>query len=319
MPEPAIPQSTFGETICTLYDGDYHYGLGALANSLIKGGYQGTLWAGHRGPLPFWTSQLRRLDAPGDEFLVGGKIRLVFHQVNPDVHLALYKPQYMKRLLENEARDASYIWFFDSDMYLRSGWGFFQNWQRRGIAAVQDINYRTLPELDPLRQQWMDVGAEMGFGKPRPLNIYFNSGLSGVPASSASYLDMWQSLIVKAGEMGMDLKRISSQSRDLPFHIPDQDGMNVAFMFTPHPVSPAGPEVMGFYPGRTHLYHNVGTKPWRGSILMRALKGTPPGLPSKFYFTVVESPIRLYTPFQLRLKRLAVGISAFIGRFYRRN
>lgn len=319
MPELAIPQSTYGETICTLYDGDYHYGLGALVNSLTKGGYRGTVWAGHRGPLPFWTSQLPKLEGPGNEFLAGKNIRIVFLQVDTKIHLSLFKPQYMKRLLENEASDATYLWFFDSDMYLRGGWGFFEQWQKRGVAVVQDINYRTLPALDPLRHQWMEIAAEMGFGKPRPLEIYFNGGLTGVAKEHISFLDMWASLIAKAGELGMDLTKISSQTRDLPFHIPDQDALNVSVMYTPHPISPTGPEVMGFLPGRTHLYHNVGSKPWRGSILMRALKGTPPGRPSKYYFNHLETPIRLYKPLDLKRRKMELALASFIGRFYSRR
>lgn len=45
------PPSCSGETICTLFDGDFHYGLAAMLNSLVQAGYKGTVWAGYRGAL----------------------------------------------------------------------------------------------------------------------------------------------------------------------------------------------------------------------------------------------------------------------------
>jgi hypothetical protein len=51
-------------------------------------------------------------------------------------------------------------------------------------------------------------------------------------------------------------------------------------------------------------YHAVGPKPWRGSLLLRALVGEVASSAAKFYFTQVSSPIRLYSGLSFRRKPL---------------
>lgn len=63
-------------TLCTLFEGHYHFGVAALVNSLVAAGYEGTVWVGHRGPLPDWIA-----DRPGFDESIG---RL---QVTPDLDL----------------------------------------------------------------------------------------------------------------------------------------------------------------------------------------------------------------------------------------
>jgi hypothetical protein len=313
------PPSACGETICTLYDGDFHFGLAAFLNSLVRAGYKGTVWVGYRGTLPPWVGQLKRLEAAGDEFLVTEQVRVVFLLLKTEIHLANYKPRFMLDLLANQARGCKYIWIFDPDIFVRCAWSFFAEWQRRGIALCQDALYETLPEKDPLRHQWMDIASGMGLGQPRPLNHYFNSGMTAVAATQVSFLELWQRMMEQAEKMGVDLRTFVVGGRELPFMACDQDAMNVAAMYTEHPLSPTGPEAMGFLPGRPIMYHAVGSKPWRGSMLRRALAGEVPSGAAKFFFTQVSWPIRPYSPLQLRVKRLECAAAALIGRFYRRN
>src|ERR1039457_462980 len=89
-----VPQD-HKHAICTLFEGDYHFGLAAFVNSLVRAGYAGTLWAGYRGALPPWLYQLKRLEDRDCEYMVDDQIRLVFLRVETDMHLTNYKPQFM--------------------------------------------------------------------------------------------------------------------------------------------------------------------------------------------------------------------------------
>jgi len=311
-------QSVCTTAICTLFEGDYHLGLAAFVNSLVRAGYKGTIWAGFRGELPPWLDQLKRLDGKAGEFMVGSQLRLVFVPLETEIHFTNYKPQFMLDLFADQARGCEYLWYFDPDIFLRCDWTFFANWQRHGIALCEEIvNYR-LSERDPLRLTWVEIGAAMGLREPRPLNQYFNGGMVGVGAGHSSFLHLWNRILEQFASMGSDLTKFGPGASRLPYAT-DQDALNMAAMYTAYPLTTVGPEGMGFRRGEIRMYHAVIQKPWRGSLLLRALAGIPPSDATKFFFTQVSSPIRAYSPWRLRRKRLTCAIAALIGRFYRRQ
>jgi hypothetical protein len=226
----------------------------------------------------------------------------------------------MLNLLANEARDCKYLWYFDSDIFLQASWSFFADWQSHGIALCQEIVDNIFPADAPLRQQWMKLAAGIGLRDPRPVNHLHNGGMVGIPREHVEFLEKWKRLINLAGSMGYDLRYMAHGSREMPFNMSDQDALNIAIMYTKSPLSTLGPQGMGFIFGASMMmYHTVGEKPWRGSILLRALRGMPPTGAMKFYFTMVDAPIRVYSPLRLRAKRMACSIAAFIGRFYSRR
>ncbi len=307
-----------GTAICTLFEGDYHLGLAAFANSLVRSGYKGTIWAGFRGALPPWLNQLKRSEANSDEYLVADQVKLVFLPLETKVHLTNYKPQFMLDLFAGRARACEYLWYFDPDIFIRCSWSFFAKWQRYGIALCEEnVNYN-LADNSPLRLQWADLGTELGLGEPQPVNRYFSGGMVGVAAAHAGFLDLWKRILDWVQAAGYDLEVFKPGTADMPFNATDQDALNMAAMYTKYPLTTMGPEAMGFIPSGFTMYHAVGQKPWRGSFLLRALKGEPPSGAMKFFFTQVSSPIRAYSPVHLFAKRMACGMGAFIGRFYRR-
>ena len=303
--------------ICTLFEGDFHLGLAAFLNSLVRAGYSGTVWAGFRGALPPWVEQLRKSGGAPNVYSIGDQIQLTFIPLAADMHFTNYKPRFMLDLLAGPARGCEYLWYFDPDIFLCVSWKFFAGWQRYGIALCQDVN-NNLPHDAPLRNEWTRIGSSLGLSNPRPLNHYYNGGMLGIAAARADFLTLWERLIAYAGENGCDLKAFKPGNREMPFHASDQDAVNFAAMFTPHPLSTLGPDGMGFVLGDVKMYHTVAQKPWRGSFLLRALAGMPPSGAMKFFLTQVSSPIRAYSPAHLAFKRFGCTLAALIGRFYRR-
>jgi hypothetical protein len=314
-------EPTNGAAICTLFEGDYHLGLAAFVNSLVRAGYKGTIWAGYRGALPPWISQLERVQSDRmDEFQAADEVRIVFLKLTTGIHLTNYKPEFMLNLLENECQGCKYLWYFDPDIFLMASWNYFRTWQGHGIALCQEVVDNILPSDAPLRKEWMKLAAGIGFQDPRPVNQYHNAGMVGIPAEHKEFLEEWRRFISLAESLGYDLGYLAHGSREMPFNISDQDALNIAIMYTKAPLSTLGPQGMGFVFGASMvMYHAVGQKPWRGSFLLRAMKGNPPSGAMKFFMTQVEAPIRAYAPMQLRAKRLACSMAAFIGRFYRRS
>jgi hypothetical protein len=307
-------------SICTLFEGDFHLGLAAFLNSLVRAGFAGTVWAGYRGPLPPWVDQLKRVDqGHADEFRVADHVRVVFMKLSTNIHLTNYKPEFMLNLLANEARDCKYLWYFDPDIFVHASWSFFTDWQSNGIALCQEITNNNLPPDTPQRMSWIRAAASIGFTDPKPLYHYINGGFAGVPKEYSDFLEDWKRLIEMAGERYCDLRDFSHGSTVAPFYCCDQDALNIAAMYSKHPLSTLGPQGMGFIRGNLVMFHTVGMKPWRGSLLLRALKGVPPSDGFKYYFTQVSSPIRAYSRGALARKKLACNIAAFMGRFYRRG
>jgi hypothetical protein len=306
--------------VCTLFEGDYHIGLAAFVNSLSRAGYAGPIWAGYRGALPPWLDQLERTPDP-HTYLVAGTIELTFCSLETKYHFTNYKPQFMLDLLAGPACDCDYMWYFDPDIFLRCKWSYFQDWQNYGIALCQEVVNNLIPADAPLRHRWMSVAESIGLSDPRALNHYYNGGMVGVPATQTGFLDNWRRILERAKTEGCDLNifRGKGWGREMPFMASDQDALNVAAMYSKHPLSTMGPEAMGFIPGGFTMFHAIGPKPWRGSFLQRALSARPPTEADKFFLTQVSSPIRVYSTIQLRTKRFACLLAAFIGRFYRRR
>jgi hypothetical protein len=130
--------------ICTLFEKKYHLGVGALVNSLHKQGFKGDIYAGFTGSLPSWTDAAVINEALGDmkgkTLKIAGEINLHFLELGTDYHLANYKPDFMLSLLNNVAKDATGIFYFDPDIVVVRSWDIFEEWIQCGITVCEDVN-----------------------------------------------------------------------------------------------------------------------------------------------------------------------------------
>ena len=86
------------QIVCTLFEGHYHYGVGALINSLHASGFKGRMICGHRGSEPSWANAARQLR---------DGIEVSFVPVGTNVHFSNYKPQFLSACWSVQTADPS--------------------------------------------------------------------------------------------------------------------------------------------------------------------------------------------------------------------
>lgn len=312
---PTLP--THDQVVCTLFEKDFHYGLAALANSLVQCGFRGLIWAGYRGALPAWTKALPKLS--NGLFDLGGAT-LGFEEIATGKHFTQYKPEFLGTLF-GRGIATKYVWYFDPDITARCSWNFFVQWAQYGVALCQDITPGTMPARHPLRCGWMEVARAAGWVGPlREQECYYNAGFIGLDKKFESFLRIWLNALELTYSTGAGPEVFRQSKREQIFYFPDQDALNMAAMYADVPLSTIGPEGMGFLNGGFTMYHSAGrTKTWRKKFLLNSVRGVPPSNADKHYLQCVDGPIRPYTRTQLRNLRLRAGIATAIGRFYRRS
>jgi hypothetical protein len=308
--------------VCTLFEGDYHFGLAALINSLVQNGFQGCIAAGYRGALPPWIDQLKPLNGASPAGAVGYEVcpgvRTEFIPLDTTVHFTNLKPEFMRQMIR-ERKSCKYIWYFDPDIVIRCAWSFYVQWVRYGVALCEDVN-GSLPANHPLRYHWMELVSPSGLKNPQPLSKYYNGGFIGMPTRCIGFLDLWQDVTRIAESVGFDVRGFGTGDRTNPFFRADQDTLNIAVMYTEHPLTTIGADGMDFAPGGGTMFHAIGPlKPWRKKMVLSALGGLPPSGSDKAFVANLTHPIRPYTGFSLAQKRLSCRVGAMIGRFYHRR
>jgi hypothetical protein len=306
--------------VCTLYEGRYDYGVGALVNSLVAAGYAGTLVIGYRGNPPFWLNQCRAL---GPDRYQAMSVTLLLEKLETTTHFTNYKPTFMLDLFARKGENGEQVekvFYFDPDIVLKCPWPYIEDWAGAHIALCADVNADCSP-LHPLRLAWRRFYEPHGMRFKGLLGTYANAGFVGIPRACLAFLREWhRSLELMGSGVAGGLRTFTSKDRTFAFHMSDQDAMNATMDCTDCPLSIVGQDGMDFVPAGYIMSHAQGRpKPWDKGFIGHSLTGRPPSLPDKSYWKHVSAPIRLYSGAYIRWTRLRLFLASGIGRFYRRS
>src|ERR1700692_3483093 len=127
--------------VCTLFERHYHFGVAVFVNSLCKSGYNGTVYAGFRGPLPPWAEGSAKLLPNGHwELQVSPEVRIIFVPLKTSAHLTNYKPDFMLQVEALAAAESDALIYCDPDIVLNVAWGYIEVWISCGVAVCEDVN-----------------------------------------------------------------------------------------------------------------------------------------------------------------------------------
>jgi hypothetical protein len=317
--------------ICTLFEGDYHYGVGALTNSLYHHGFRGIVWAGYRGELPSWANPIKKC-GEYQEYLVAEDCVIRFVKLDTDYHFTNYKPNFMLSLWKDFCPEAEALFYFDPDIVIKCRWSYFEEWAIYGVALCEDVN-SPIPSNHPLRMGWRKFFKPYGFDFNPDINIYVNGGFIGLTQQRINFLYNWLKIQeTMAPEVGglqnaslgtkkVDLTQSKNSrkfelERTFMFAKTDQDAMNICLMTTSCDVSLMGKEGMDIIPGGFTMSHALGSvKPWRKQMFFSTLKdGKRPTLADKGYWQNAQDPIQLYSMYKFLLKKLDLLSASLIAR-----
>lgn len=298
--------------ICTLFEGDYHLGLGAFVNSLFAQGYRGAILAGYRGPLPPWAKDLQQKDGYS-EFKVAEGLCIRFFALETTVHLTNYKPDFMLQVWEKYCPEAESLFYFDPDITIKCRWSYFEEWIQGGVALCEDIN-SPVPTSHPLRNAWRAYYQKFGRKLANAQDIYVNGGFVGVSRERKAFLNEWQAVQREMAPAAGNFKGWGLGDRTFAFFNTDQDALNITLMDTSLPVSLSGKDGMDLIVGGYIMSHALGPrKPWRRRYLWeRFSKGISAEFVDKAYWSNVKYPIAVYSPVRRMLARIDLyGTAAF--------
>lgn len=307
--------------VCTLFEGHYHHGVATLANSLVAAGYEGTVWAGHRGPLPAWLVRHVGFDRRVGRLQVTPQVALQTLALDPPRSLNYQKPAFMREVLHRHDPSAEAVVYLDPDLVVKCAWAEIEAWFVGGDVALVEDGDGAMPSDHPRREAWRRFFAAMqGESPQRALAHYYNSGFVAVPRRHDALLASWQRLCEQiAAAHGGALRQRKLGAPDHPFHSTDEDALNFALMLcVDTPMCTQGPEAMDFVPGGRHLSHAVGAaKPWQGRHFRGALRGRPPSAASQSFYRFTRGPLASLSPLTLVRRRVSMALATALGRVYR--
>jgi len=318
--------------VCTLFEKDYHHGVAALVNSLLRGGFVGRVYAGYRGPPPPWAGRAVPMVIegwPGASLLaVETRCEIAFLPMRTPAHFTNIKPDFMLQLFAQPSLGIDKLFYLDPDICMTETWQFMTDWISCGVALCEDIN-SPVEQHHPRREGWRRHFGAHGISFEFPTAAYVNGGCVGVSRAELCFLENWQRLSQHMagiiGGLGASLLEGGDHIQHLGFgrcfDRSDQDVLNAAIGMTRGVNYSILPQTaMAFCPGATVLPHAIGpAKPWRRRYLRDTLRGRPPGAPDKAFWSSADGPLSSVSAAQIRRQRASIRLASAIGRWYQRR
>jgi len=319
--------------IVTLFEGDYHYGVASLTNSLFQQGFRGVIYAGYKGALPCWAApavQDGSLSWKGSRHLMVAKdLCICFLPIDTDYHLTNYKPDFMLQVWNLYAADSTAIFYFDPDIVVAAPWNYFEEWVLGGVALCEDVN-SPLSENHPRRSAWRKFYRQHNIALTFKEPLYVNGGYVGVHIENISFLAAWKKIqevmALAIGGLNRSIFRaedplpVEANGPFAPFGKTDQDALNATIEAWDGSVSIVGKDGMSFTSGVAAMPHAIGSpKPWHRKSLAEAIAGRPPRQVDHAYWSFAKGPVTVHSSAEVYRKTVLLKVSAFICRFYRRG
>jgi hypothetical protein len=317
--EPASMSPAAPIAICTLWEKDFHKGLGSLVNSLVRGGFRGKVWAGYRGDLPPWAAGGREISPEVVALAAGPDVEVLFVRLATTMHFAQYKALWMLEVLNRLDPTAGALFYFDPDVMLLGAWNFFEQWLDYGIAVVEDGSYPLNP-THPLVRGWQAYAKTLGYQDWHFMGAQLNSGMVGLRREHIAFLELWQKLMDDVRRDFHLSESLKTSLRTDLFYASDQDVLTMAFCVSEFPVSYVGPDGMAFGRGEWLTVHAYSPKPWRRRIFRDWIaEGHRPDTALKQYWSLVSEPLAIEPASRVQAhRRWMIPLVALLSRFYNR-
>jgi len=299
--------------ILTLYEGNYHLGVGALINSAIHAGFAGRFFVGYRDALPPWVADL---DCTGEgTYTVEGREIRFFHCA-PKRHLTYHKPFAALDILEDYP-EIDAIFYADPDVLFVAKWAYFEKWVRAGVSVCLDANFPFIGPAHPWRLDWRGMIAQSQLREVNHTSNYFNAGFIGVKREDAVLLKNWVKLTDTFEQNGGN--SLAMDTGNFLISVRSDQELFAAAAMTFQGISELGLEGMGFNGHYCILSHAIESpKPWNHSFLSNACDGISVSRASQYFMQFSQHPIRLWSKNVYRLKMIALRLSQLMTRFYQK-
>jgi hypothetical protein len=293
-----------------LYERDYHAGVIALINSLIKNDFEGIIVVGTRGA-PHEVL-LDMADTISDQYAT---IDICFRSIESERHLARCKPDFMRCVWEQRPT-ADRIFYADPDLLFKAAWPNFEQWADCGVSLCEDAN-SPVYRHHPRRHVWKDTASTHGLNWENEFDVYFNSGFVGLTQTTRSFLSLWSKVIdICCKQETFDERFARRELSPLhPFQTWDQDALNIAACCYDGAISFMGKEGMDFKHGGQWMSHAIGArKPWSAQYVRDAVQGNAPRQVDRLYWRNFQNPFPTVEFLSLWKKKMCLNISILISK-----